>query len=317
MKKNKFLKLCFLVSTTVINTTIAISVMYLGHDGLVELVFPENRKTDITKNIYTQTNSDVVNKYKSFIEKDKQILKNAGVKSELLNIDINLNYNEKKIEENYKMSFQSDKSLSNTIDYHSEGVQINLGINTFEEKKGIYKAFYNVFESEKKLTSFVFFHEFGHAVSRANPDDAIYQIYTQYINVKNKRLDMPFMQSLRTLHSETFADVFALHMLTTRYPDINIDKVKDMLAGLRSTHGGHTHNTSYSLVSYKIKSGLKIKDIVAVSKDAAYANILSYSEENVKTQSNKKIVNDIESIQHKIQMSRNNYLNNRKLKLDN
>lgn len=248
--------------------------------------------------------SNVKEKYQKFVESDKEFLSQMEIPKEIIDIEViykshgfvdkafyplmkfgqwMLNFDESHIEST-DAKYEGKNSMYGA--YVENGKILNeyimLGINALEEKDiKIYKSLYKIFGyDEQKMTSFIFFHEFGHKIASAmnNEEETLDKLVTLFEKEKDVILSKESRKIMRTQYSETYADNFALMMMAKKYPDLNFEKSRDLIVGLRLDNGQETHLSSPGLVlAQKPNEHTTLKEIMKASENGALATAEFYS----------------------------------------
>ncbi len=249
----------------------------------------------------------VKNKYENFIKEDKEFLLKSGLSNEIVDTDVILKHQTTIDKAFYPLMklghflFQTSKDMQIESQNKYEGISshyhlstknsnqkvlneyIMLGINALESKdSGVYKALYEIFnKDEQQLTSFVFFHELGHKIGlRVFSQDAeVGKIFDKFEQEKGIKLSKEDKEIISSQYSETFSDSFAISMMKKKYPELDFEQTKDLVAGFRLKSGNATHLTSPGLVSLnKTEQSTELKDILDSAKHSALITTQFYSE---------------------------------------
>lgn len=274
----------------------------MGQDSLYEQIITQ--PTEQVQN-YFNIKNEVKDKYKNFIKQDKELLTQMNFPQEVSDIEIILKTNtdlDKKLLPLMKFghwlmnSNQEIKTLSqekyegiNSVysNFTHNGRVINehimLGVNGLENKDiGIYKNLYKIFDAdEQKLTSFVFFHELGHKVAHTlgHEKETVKKIIDIFEKEKNMKLTDEDKKIISTQYGESFGDSFALQMMMMKYPDLDFEKTKNLISGMRLDKGSSTHLTSPGLIDSKqLNPNANLEDIIDVAKKSSLVTTQFYSQ---------------------------------------
>lgn len=341
MKKfNKFL----LVGCAALTVGLASLSIVMGQDDSYDKV--------ITKPVeqvqsYFGIEDKVKSKYEHFISEDKQFLSQIDLPQEIIDTSVLLKHHttidkafyplmkfgqtlfnwseEQKLDGDakYEGKFSAYHSFGNKNDLISE--YIILGVNGLELKNDriyhdLYKSFGN---DDRKLTSFLFFHELGHKVGHKilSQEKNMTEILKTFEKEKGITLNSEDKEIINSQYSETFADSFAIALMVKKYPDLDLEKTKEMIAGLRLNSGSHTHLSAPGVIQLSnIDRNTKINDIFSAAEKSALITTQFYSDIDFsKTDSNEKqtegrdnpvkLINlDVNSVRQKIQNAREKFL---------
>lgn len=292
----------------------------------------------------------IKNKYQSFINSDKEILSQLKVPDDILNVRVilkspdafdkaffplmkfghwafNWGDDQKALA---KGNYDGNNSMYSSIaDLNNKVIRdyIIIGTNALEDKEiKLYQGLYEIFgNSDEKMTSFVFFHEFSHKLGNSlkNNDDRVQEIYNSFEKDKRIILNKEDKANISTKYSETFADTLALMIMTKKYPEMNFEKTRDMLSGLRSSFYGN-HLTSPGLVeTIQPDKNASLEDMMISAEKSSlitsqfysviYFNLLGSNSTNtdIQPEEAKLIKIDRDSITEKIYQSRDKFLMNK------
>ena len=249
--------------------------------------------------------SEVKDKYIKYIESDKAFLSSMKVPKEIINIEVIYKSHGLADKAFYPLmkfgqwAFGFEDSLKKMNDSKYDGTSsmysaylnnngailneyIMLGVNALEDKKiSIYKDLYKIFGyDEQKMTSFVFFHEFGHKVANTmnNEEQNLNKLVAFFEKEKGVILSKEDKKIIRTQYSETYADNFALMIMVKKYPELDFEKSRDLLAGLRLNSADETHLSSPGILqAQKPSDKTTLNDILLASEKGALATAEFYS----------------------------------------
>lgn len=244
-------------------------------------------------------------KYKKYIREDIDLLKKMNFPQEVSDVEIifktNTNLDKHLLplmkfghwlfetsQERRLLVQEKYEGVSSVYSHFSDpnGKPVNdyimLGVNGLDNKDlGVYKILYKIFDNdEKKLTSFIFFHEIGHKVGQSlnNENKKVQKIIDIFEKEKKLKLTPEDKQVISTQYSESFGDSFALQMMMKKYPEINFEKTKTLIAGMRLTSGSPTHLTSPGIVvSKQLSSDSGLEEIIKCSNQSALVTTQFYS----------------------------------------
>lgn len=254
---------------------------------------------------YFNIKNEVKDKYKKYIREDIELLKKMDFPKEIFDTEIIFKNNtsldkhllplmkfghwifETSQERKYLIQ-EKYKGVSSLYSYFSDSNDkpindhIMLGINGLDSKDfGVYKILYKIFDNdEKKLTSFIFFHEIGHKVGQSlnNENKKVQKIIDIFERDKKIKLTPEDKQIISIQYGESFGDSFALQMMMKKYPAINFEKTKTLIAGMRLTSGSATHLTSPGIVvSKQLSSDSGLEEIIKYSNQSALVTTQFYS----------------------------------------
>jgi hypothetical protein len=301
---NKFRKFLLMGSTAfaVAATTFVVLSASMSQDDLYQDVVTSPVESVQS---FLGIKSHVKDKYQNFIASDKAFLASMDIPKEIIDIDIIykshglvdkafyplmkvgqwvFNYGDAQKEMN-ESKYDGTNSMYNAY-LDKDGKILNeyimLGVNALEAKDmSTYKNLYKIFGyDEQKMTSFVFFHEFGHKIANAlnNEEQNLDTLVTLFEKEKDIILTKEDKKIIRTQYSETYADNFGLMMMVKKYPELDFEKCRDLLAGLRLNNSDETHLSSPGIIQAQ-KPGDKstLKDIMVASEKGALATAEFYS----------------------------------------
>lgn len=298
MKKfTKFL----LVGSAAVTVGLASLSIVMGQDNSYDEV--------ITKPVeqvqsYFGIQDQVKSKYERFISEDKQFLSQIDLPKEIVDTDVLLKHHttidkafyplmkfgqnlfnwseEQKLDGDakYEGIFSAYHSLGNKNNLTQE--YIMLGVNGLEQKSDkiyhdLYKSFGN---DDPKLTSFIFFHELGHKVGKQllSEEKNINEILQTFEKEKGITLNIEDKKIIYSQYSETFADSFAIALMVKKYPDLDLEKTKEMVAGYRIDSGSHTHLSAPGVIQLSnIDKNTKMNDILSSAEKSALITTQFYS----------------------------------------
>ncbi len=271
---------------------------------------------------YFGIKDQVKSKYEQFISDDKQFLSELNLPKSIVDTDIILKHHTNVDKTFYPLmklgqilfNWNEDKKLEgdskykgNYSAYHAikknENIinsYIILGVNGLESKNEIYADLYKVFDNdEKKLTSFTFFHELGHIVSDKllSEDKNIKILIDSFEKQNGITLSKEGKKTIQEQYSETFADAFAIAMMVKKYPKLNFEKTKEMIAGLRYYNAEYSHLTAPGIIELsKIDKDTNIENIFIAAEKSALTTMQFYSDINLsKVESNKNQAKGIDN----------------------
>lgn len=159
---------------------------------------------------------------------------------------------------------------------------IMMGVNALEKKNfDIYEDLYKIFDKdEQKMTSFIFFHEVGHKIGHTLNQQKENEKKIVYIfeKDKNMKLSEKDKEIISTQYSETFADSFAIQAMIKKYPDLDFEKTKSLISGMRMTGQSPTHMTSPGLTELKkLNSDASIEEIINNANNSSLITTQFYS----------------------------------------
>jgi hypothetical protein len=104
------------------------------------------------------------------------------------------------------------------------------------------------------------------------------KIYENYKSEHGITLNKNNFETLSIQHNESFSDMFALHMMSKRYSDINIEELKNLIAGLRynSKEDSITYDISYGILQFDVLTNATVEEIIEQSSNTADANTSYY-----------------------------------------
>lgn len=249
--------------------------------------------------------SNVKDKYQKFIESDKAFLASMEVPKEIVDIEV-IYKSHGLIDKAFyplmkfgQWAFGFEQALKDMNDSKYDGTNsmysayldkdgkilneyIMLGVNALEAKEmSTYKSLYQIFGyDEQKMTSFIFFHEFGHKVANAinNEEENLDKLVSLFEKEKDITLSKEDKKIIRTQYSETYADNFGLMMMVKKYPELDFEKSRDLLAGLRLNNADETHLSSPGILqAQKPSEKTNLKEIMVASEKNALATAEFYS----------------------------------------
>lgn len=280
-KNQRFQQLC--KNTLIIAVTVGLHIFVLTKiDPSINNFFSYNKKQEIRYDIQNV----MVDKYTNYLLQDQEALKNFGVPSKYLNTSV---------------YFINKNNNTTPPNYNAVKKEIKLTLDFFESNTLTRNVFNNVFEfDEQKVFSFIYFHEFAHTIN------------IKQLDIKNDN-NTEITNLLHKQYLEAFADIFAIYMMKKRYSDIDLEKTKTLLAGLRIfwdlKNNDAVHNSAIALLSENIVNDINYEQLVALSLKAAkinndYYEKVMHSIHCNCTMGNKKIDNFVQNIL----IAKSNYL---------
>lgn len=128
-------------------------------------------------------------------------------------------------------------------------------------------------QDKRKLLDLIFFHEFGHYLLMNNPEDA-----NAFIE-KNK-----LTWEDASLLNESFADTFSIAMMHYKYPQMDIEKLKESVIQYRleGIIDNPTHQTYPALMEFKIPETKNLKTLLSVCLESSKQTFYTINKEDVK-----------------------------------
>lgn len=247
-RNQRFKQLC--KNTLIIAVTVGLHIFVLTKfDPSINNLFSYHKKQEIRYDIQNV----MVDKYTNYLLQDQEALKNFGVPSKYLNTSV---------------YFVNKNNNITPPNYSAAKKEIKLTLDFFESNTLTRNVFNNVFGfDEQQVFSFIYFHEFAHTIK------------IKQINIKNDN-NTEINNLLKKQYLEAFADIFAIYMMKKRYPDIDIEKTKNLLAGLRIfwdlKNNDAVHNSAIALLSKNIVKDINYEQLVELSQNAAKINTDNY-----------------------------------------
>ena len=264
-------------------------------------VLPSVVSNLLDKTILSQNSFDI----KSQIKEDMAFVKNYKNSSTTdltvnLNSDIQFNTKLEKLAREFMLSFghffwsnedtEKIKSFNinrfneidgNTFFYDPNYKFISFGENALEKINNNQK----VFDSKQEFMSYVFFHELAHHIFikeklNHNLNDFIENMEYK----KGLKFSDDDVKEINVQANEAFADAFSMIMLSKRYPNMDIEKTKNLLAGMRISNSNFSHQTAPALIELKTNQLDSFDDILKTSLLAMKTNIAFY--QNITTENN-------------------------------
>lgn len=250
---------------------------------------------------YFGVKNEVKAKYENILEENKKLLEEINLPKEIVETKVILKnqteidrmlhplvkygYNFYKLNEEQR--FSSDLKYEGKTSYYlnyKEEDYIMLGLNTIEnsikkKEKDHYTTMFGY--DEGKIFSYIFFHEIGHKISKTikEEENSLNKILGTFEKEKGIVLSESDKSVIKKQYSETFADSFALCMTVKKYPELDFEKTKNMIAGYRMVDHEPTHFTSPGVIAMKdLNCQGNMQDILLSAEKSALVTTQFYSE---------------------------------------
>lgn len=133
-------------------------------------------------------------------------------------------------------------------------------------KGSLQLGLFKIFKSNEKVLSYIFFHEFGHRIDLEN--EYTNKLIVSLVSEEDNNNISNLKDTIGQLE-ESFADAFAIKMMISRYPELEFNETKKLIAGLR-------HNESFFATNgYDIGYGLLVDNIYNTGNQRE--DVLKYS----------------------------------------
>jgi hypothetical protein len=128
-------------------------------------------------------------------------------------------------------------------------------------------------QDKRKLLDLIFFHEFGHYLLFNNPEQA--NIFFEQNNLTLEEA---------SLINESFADTFSIVMMHYKYPEIDIEKLKESVIQYRLEEilENPTYQTYQVLMNFKIPETKDLNVLLSVCLEASKQTFFTLKKEEIK-----------------------------------
>lgn len=281
---DKFLLLCLS------STLLALVTSYIGIYSSIKigklLTTQEQIKVD------NDVEQAKYSKYTAFLKKDQKVLENIGIALSEINKKIYIKY-------------ETDNFHTNSYSPYKNQIVMVLD---FIEKDKEFLSIVNF--DEEKLFSFIYYHEFAHSLQIEQADKHLSILTDDIFKNRKINIDKVSLYNSEILYKEIFADIFALHMMSKRYPELDMEKTSNLLSGLRSLQV-ENHYTSFGLFNLSVDKNIKFKELVELSIKQADFGIRLYNDRYFYASNcNCGEIKDYPHIIDKIQSSREDFKKN-------
>lgn len=260
---------------------------------------------------------DVKEKYASYLEKDKAVISLLGFSNDIEQMRIILKHHQTqdnlffplmkmgtflfnlsdadKLEVNdryYGLTSQYKAYIS--PDGHIEDEYVMIGLNALQDNhEPVYHKMKELFGSEEKVSSFVFFHELGHKLSQNSLSISFIENWYQKngIVLSKEEKNLLFMR-----YGEFFSDNFSLQMMLKRYPELNMESLTEIIYQVRALEKDGIH--SNGLFTQKIQNTPEL--ILNQCHDFALKSILIQNKTDINLDKD-IILNNIEKNRNSIE----------------
>lgn len=175
---------------------------------------------------------------------------------------------------------------------------IVIGQKIIDQDYGQISDFLN---DKRKLLDIVFFHEFGHYLIMNNAKEA-----NEFIEKYHLKLEDA------ALLNESFADTFSIAMMHYKYPELDIEKLKESVIQYRLAGiiDNPTHQTYPALMDFEIPEKKDLNTLLSVCLESSKKTFFTIDSQSQTNVTKKDIHSNIKDLREKISntKSKNNHL---------